>query len=199
MNSMSILWVWLSSLLFALVHSLMATTRIKAFLFELGVGGQAYRLAYSLLALMLTALWLWFVHALPDAPLYHLAGWRNVLLVIVQLAGLAIVLLSFRSFDGGMFLGFKPWPDQGEPFHETGIYRWLRHPMYSGVMLALLASPMQTVNSLHLSLAICLYFIIGAQFEERRMLAEHPAYADYRRRVPGFIPHVIPKGPGSRL
>jgi len=185
---MSVLWIWLSGLLFALIHSALASNTFKGHLLKAGVGRQAYRLAYSLLALVLTALWLWLVHGLPDSPLYRASGWLAVLLAAVQVGGLMVVVMSFRAFDGAMFLGLKPLPEHGEPFHESGIYRWLRHPMYSGVMLALLASPVQTVNSVHLSLGICLYFIIGSRFEERRMLAEHPSYADYCRRVAAFVP-----------
>ena len=80
-------------------------------------------------------------------------------------------------------------PPGGEPFSEKGIYRHLRHPMYAGVMLVLLASPQQSVNSLSLTLAVCLYFIVGCRFEERRMLAAHPQYADYCRRTPRFVPY----------
>jgi len=185
---MSIILVWLSGLLFALIHSLLAASRIKRSLYVLGIGAHAYRLMYTLMALITTALWLLFIHALPDAPLYHLTGWAYAILMALQLAGLGIVLVSFRAFDGAMFLGFKPMAAEGEPFHETGLYRFIRHPMYSGFMLVLLASPVQTVNSLNLALVVCLYFVVGSRFEERRMLAEHPSYADYRKRVGALIP-----------
>lgn len=47
---------------------------------------------------------------------------------------------------------------------------------------------MQTQNSIHFTLVVCAYFIIGARFEERRMMRMHPECRDYRRRVPTFIP-----------
>jgi len=187
---MSIFWIWLTGGLFGLLHSLMAANPVKAALYERGIGIQAYRLTYSLLAIVLTGAWLVFVHLLPDVPLYRLEGWQNWLMLGLQITGLIIAVFSFRAFDAGMFLGFKTMPEDGEPFHEQGVYRLIRHPMYSGVMLALLASPVQTLNSFNLTLVICLYFIIGSRFEERRMLAEHPQYADYRRRVRAFIPRL---------
>ncbi len=187
---MSVFWIWLTGLLFGLIHSLLAAEQIKTALYERGIGIQAYRLTYSLLALVLTGIWLLFVHMLPDAPLYRLEGWLNWLMLSLQLAGLAVALLSFRDVDAGVFIGLKPVPESGEAFYEAGVYRLMRHPMYSGVMLALLASPAHTLNSINLALVISLYFVIGARFEERRMLAAHPDYADYRRRVPAFIPRV---------
>jgi len=189
MNSTA--WIWFSGLLFALVHSVLATTALKQRLLQLGVDAQRYRLLYSLLALLLTILWLWWIHRLPDVPLYHLHGWPAWLLMAIQLLGIIVLWQSFRAFDAAVFLGLEPMPQAVEPFHEHGVYRHMRHPMYSGVMLVLLASPVQTVNSVQLALVICLYFILGSKLEERRMLRDHPDYADYMRRVPAFIPHML--------
>ena len=95
-----------------------------------------------------------------------------------------------QAFDMRIFLGLASMPAAGEPFLERGIYRHLRHPMYTGVLLVLLASPAQSVNSLSLTAAVALYFIVGAGLEERRLAADHPEYADYRRRVPAFWPRL---------
>ncbi len=180
--------VWLSGLLFALLHSVFATEACKQWFYRFGMTAQRYRFYYSLFALLLTIAWLFYLYQLPDSPLYQIGGWLNRLLLLLQLCGLWIVLLSLKAFDARLFLGLKKLPKQGEPFHEHGIYRHLRHPMYAGVMLTLLANPVQSMNSLNLTLCICLYFVIGSRFEEHRMLQSHPAYADYRQRVPAFVP-----------
>ncbi len=185
---MSIVWIWATGLAFAMIHSALATQCCKNTFYRLGINPKTYRLAYSILATILTVLWLSFVHRLPDTSLYRAHGWVNGLMVIVQLAGLGIVVLSLRAIDTSAFLGFSTSLDKQDSFTEHGIYRYVRHPMYSGVMLALLASPVQTVNSLNLFAIIILYFIIGSRFEEQRMQTIHPEYASYQRRVPAFIP-----------
>jgi len=179
------LWIWLSALAFGLSHSLLTEPVCRRFS---GLSATSYRLSYSLLATALTGLWLWLVHALPDAPLFHVSGIASLPFYALQIIGLGVILLSLRAFDAGIFLGFKPIPESGEGFVENGIYRHMRHPMYSGFMLLLLASPVQSMNSLHLSLAVCAYFLIGSRNEERRMLAIEPTYAAYLRRVPAFVP-----------
>lgn len=186
----SAIWIWLSGLAFALLHSGTAAPACKRRLERHGVGPQRYRLFYTMLSLLLSILWFGFVHGLPDAPLYRVSGWPAALLVLLQLAGLALALASFRAFDARMFLGLAPMPAAGEPFHERGIYRYLRHPMYSGVILALAASPVQTYNSANLFAVIALYFIVGSRLEEARMRGVHPEYADYRRRVGAFVPKI---------
>jgi len=180
--------IWLTAFTFGLSHSLLAGNPCKAWAAARGVMPSTYRLLYSLLATVLTALWLWLVHSLPDAPLYAFTGMPAVPLYALQAAGLMVILLSFRAFDAAVFLGLKPLPEGGESFVESGIYRHMRHPMYTGFVLLMLASPVHSINSLHVALAVSTYFIIGSIFEERRMLAAHPHYAGYRRRVSAFLP-----------
>lgn len=186
----NILGIWSGGLLFAVIHSGLATQRVKDKFQARGMSPQRYRLLYSLLGLLLTAAWLLFVHSLPDRPLYHVdAPWRG-LLRGVQLLGLGIFVSSLVPIDVAAFLGLRPESRGAEPFVERGIYRHLRHPMYTGIILMLLAHPDQTVNRLSLYAFVTAYLIVGARFEERRMLAAHPEYADYRRRVPAFLPRL---------
>jgi len=110
------------------------------------------------------------------------------LLVLLQLLGLMVVLAAFQPIDGLAFLGLRQAGTGTDPFIERGIYRYLRHPMYTGAMVVLMAMPEQTWNGLHFALVICIYFIIGSQFEERRMISQHPEYLAYRARVFAFIP-----------
>jgi protein-S-isoprenylcysteine O-methyltransferase Ste14 len=180
-------WLWGSSLGFALTHSLLASRACKR---AVGLSPQFYRLAFAVSAVVLTAIWLGFVRMLPDAPAYRLQGAAAIAGHALQLFGIWVLWRSARAFDMRLFLGLAPMPAAGEPFLERGIYRHLRHPMYTGVLLILFAAPNQSVNSLHLAAAIALYFAIGSRLEERRLLADHPEYADYRRRVPAFWPRL---------
>ena len=187
-------WLWGSSLGFALTHSLLASRRCKHRADAAGLSAQHYRLAFTVSALVLTAAWLGFVRTLPDAPLYRLHGPALIPCYALQLLGAWIVWRAARAFDMRIFLGLAPFPPGGEPFVERGIYRHLRHPMYTGVLLILFAMPAQSVNSLHLYAAVTLYFALGSRLEERRLAADHPEYADYRRRVPAFWPRLTRHG-----
>jgi len=187
MNS-SVTAIWISGLIFALTHSLMASRPCKRWFEQFGMEPHQYRMGYSFLSLLLCAIWLWLLLHLPDRPLYEVSGSWQWLLRGMQLTGLMVAVLSLRHVDGLAFLGLKPFPDYIEPFREEGIYRHIRHPMYSGAMLILLAAPVQSLNSMNLALAVSLYLVGGSIFEEQRMLQDNPQYADYRRRVPAFIP-----------
>lgn len=185
------LWIWAAALLFALIHSVMASRPCKLGYYAMGISPRTYRLMYSAIAVFTLCLWLGLVWLLPDRPLYSIAGYWRWLLHGMQAIGAWVFWLSLRPIDIAAFIGFKAFAEDIEPFIEKGIFQFLRHPMYTGIMLVMFAWPDQTVNSLNLFAAIALYFIIGSRFEEGRMLATHPDYADYKRRVPAFIPRLF--------
>ncbi|MFC1567570.1 NnrU family protein, partial [Pseudomonadota bacterium] len=133
--------IWISGLLFALIHSVFAAESCKQWFYQCGMTPQHYRLLYSIFALLLTAVWMFYIYQLPDASLYQTDGWPSGVMIAVQLFGAWVVVLSLQSFDTALFLGIKPMTEHKEPFHEHGIYRHIRHPMYSGFMLILFASP----------------------------------------------------------
>ena len=184
------IWIWVSGLFFALSHSLLAANRCKQYLYQHGWSEQRYRLIYSIIAVLATVIWILFVRQLPDSPLYQTHGLLWGILIALQGMGIFIALAAIQPIDGLAFLGLRTTKQGVDPFVVRGIYRRIRHPMYSGAMLILLAMPAQTSNGLSFTLLICLYFIIGVRLEEARMIAAHPDYADYRHRVPAFVPNL---------
>ena len=189
------LTIWATGVLFACIHSALAGHSCKSWCYTAGLSPRTYRLAYVCIALFTTALWLGFVRLLPDAPLYQVDGAGRWLLHGVQLFGLWVFWRSLHPIDVAAFLGLRPFPGDVESFVVRGIYRTIRHPMYTGIMLILMAMPVQTLNSLNLYACIGLYFIIGSRFEEQRMRAMHPEYADYIQRVPAFVPRLARRHP----
>ena len=72
-----------------------------------------------------------------------------------------------------------------------GFYRHIRHPLYTFGLLILWLSPSVTVNSLIVYLSLTVYILVGAFFEERKLLREFgQAYADYKASTPMLIPRM---------
>lgn len=184
-------WVWIGGLVFAAFHSGLACTSVKSYFHARGLRPKIYRLAYVILSFLATAVWLFFIHLLPDHPLYAIVPPWSYLLHVVQLGGMGLVIASFYPIDLRAFLGLRSYVGGVKEFTEEGVYRYLRHPMYSGSMVVMFAFPYQTANSLAFCLFVAAYFIVGARFEESRMIAAHPEYHGYRKRVPAFIPRFI--------
>lgn len=127
------------------------------------------------------------------------------LLVPVRWAGLAVAGLLFwlgaRAHDGRAFLGLPqlraavgPAPSRHPPLRAGGILDRIRHPWYAGTLLLLVfMRPFSDVN-LVWRCTFFVYTLVGTQWEERKLLKEFgPAYADYRRRVPRYVPRLGPR------
>jgi protein-S-isoprenylcysteine O-methyltransferase Ste14 len=75
--------------------------------------------------------------------------------------------------------------DRGHTVCTTGPYRFVRHPMYVGIILTILCVPV-LLGSLYALVPaglIAALFILRTALEDRTLRAELPGYADYARTV----------------
>jgi protein-S-isoprenylcysteine O-methyltransferase Ste14 len=105
-----------------------------------------------------------------------------------------VLLLGLLQTDVWSFLGFRQLlrpdsDDQPARLVLTGLYRWVRHPLYTAGLIFIWLTPVMTVNVLAMNAGLTIYIVVGAIFEERKLLKEYgQAYADYRKRTPMLIP-----------
>jgi protein-S-isoprenylcysteine O-methyltransferase Ste14 len=74
----------------------------------------------------------------------------------------------------------------------SGPYRFVRHPIYTGLLLALLGTALVSGALWWIIFSIvCLAFVYRVRVEENLMAAEFPnEYSDYRKRTNALIPFV---------
>ena len=103
--------------------------------------------------------------------------------------GLAIWARIYLGRNWGMPMTRKDEPE----LVTSGPYRFVRHPIYSGILLALLGTAL--ASDLYLLIVVALmgaYFIHAARVEERLMASAFPdAYASYRAQSKMLIPFVL--------
>ncbi len=74
-------------------------------------------------------------------------------------------------------------------FHTPMFYRWVRHPLYTGFLIAFWSTPDMTYGHLLLASGFSVYIFVGIAYEEKDLLAHFgETYADYRRKVGMVIP-----------
>jgi len=146
-------------------------------------------------------------------------GWvliQGVLLVVVVAAGwslgldwsgplrLAAAAVGIVLITGGIVLAFRgvvdldgaltplPRPRDGAELVETGVYALVRHPIYSGLILAAFGWATVRVSIVAGALAVVLaaFLRVKSEREETWLEQRFPAYAAYRARTPRLIPRL---------
>jgi protein-S-isoprenylcysteine O-methyltransferase Ste14 len=185
---------------FALQHSVMARKGFKRLWTKI-VDPSIERSTYVLAASSALALlfWQWRPIAGTAWSIQSQAG-RAMLWGLYWL-GWAIALLStplrhhldlFGVRQVWMRLQFRRYTFM--PFRASGAYRFVRHPMALGLLIAFWAAPHMSWSRAIFAGAGTCYTILGTLLEERDLVHAYPSlYPTYRREVPMFVPQ-----PGRR-
>ena len=194
---LSALLVFSAVLLYGLVHSFLASLwfkeRIQAWFGD--AGSRWYRFVYNLFAVISLLPVLALPAVLPDRRLYVIPSPWVYLSIAGQL--LALLALAVGLFQTGVwsFLGLRQLVDgQEKPSQMVveGLYRYVRHPLYTAGLVFIWLVPVMTVNILCLNLGLTVYLVVGAFFEERKLKREfREAYIRYQAQTPMFIPWLI--------
>lgn len=195
--------VWLPALLidllalgiFAIQHSVMARPGFKSWWTKLvpkSVERSTYVLFASGALIFIYVLW----HPLPGIVWKVQSPIWSTVLYGVYLVGWGIVLMATFMISHTHLFGLKQvhafLQDRKlspPKFQVTGFYRYIRHPIMAGFLIAFWATPRMTVGHLLFAAATTGYILIALQLEERDLLAHFgDRYRTYREQVPKLVP-----------
>ena len=181
--------------LFAIQHTIMARIAFKRWwttIVSESIERSIFVLSTSLLLLLMN--WQW--RPLPEIVWQVESTIGRNLLYAVAFAGWGLVLYAtflINHFDlfglRQVWLHFTGRPNTQIKFKETVLYRWLRHPLMLGFIIAFWATPDMTQGHLLFAAVTTAYVLIAIQIEERTLVALHgDDYLQYQRRVSMIIP-----------
>ena len=152
-----------------------------------GTGGQSRR--DRIIVYVLTVGFIIWIALMPlDARRFH---WTPRLPLAVELVGDALLglswLLLFRSFTDNTFGSalVRVQSERGHRVVSTGVYGWVRHPMYLGATLMFVGGPLVTgaISALVVGLTLVGLLAVRSLDEEALLTRELLGYEEYRRRV----------------
>ena len=195
---MGTIYLFVASILWGVVHTALASHGFKHAVRNL-IGAPAfdrvYRFSYNLFAVASFFPIFMMLLEFPDRMLYSIPSPWMYLMVVGQ--GIAAIAMIAAVMQTGLweFVGlsqFSPYYGETKPsgLINDGLYAYVRHPIYLAALVFIWLSPEMTLNRLVLWAVLSIYIVIGAYFEERKLLREFGSeYADYKARTPMLIPY----------
>ena len=185
----------LAIVVWGIVHSLLASTRVKdMFRRTMGDGFMKfYRLFYNIFAVVSIFPVLYLMLTLPDDPLYQVPSPFSTLMRVGQLVSVILLFVAVFQTDLLSFVGLRQLFEEEKTgaLITSGLYRYVRHPLYTFSLLILWLSPNMSVNSFVVYLALTIYVLVGIIFEERKLVrAFGQEYEAYRSVTPMLVPGI---------
>jgi protein-S-isoprenylcysteine O-methyltransferase Ste14 len=159
---------------------------VAAFGAKQGARGTGARFPGLLVVVAFILLRVFKVHTL---PVHSLALQVIGVILVASGLGFAVWARIYLGRNWGM-----PMTEKAEPELVTsGPYRFVRHPIYSGLLLAIVGTALATNVYWFIALGIVgIYFLYSARVEERLMTTAFPVvYPSYRARTKMLIPFVL--------
>ena len=190
---------------FGLQHSVMARPGFKRALTRFvprPMERATYVLASSAAVVLLFVAW----QPIPVA-LWQVEGAAAIALQAGSLLGFGIVLYSTFLIDHFDLFGlrqvFLAWRGRSyteKRFVTPSVYRFIRHPLYVGWLVAFWSAPALTLGHALFASAMTAYILVAIRYEERDLTAAlGEPYRRWRAATPMFVPRVRGRGrAGSR-
>jgi methanethiol S-methyltransferase len=188
-------WLILGILVWGVVHSITASLGFKNFLHRSFGDGlmRFYRLLYNVFSIISFAPILYLIVVLSDRDLYQVPPPWSYLMLAGQALSALLLVIAILQTDALSFAGLRQLFEQEKPGKLVikGFYRFIRHPLYTFGLLFLWLTPKASVNMFVVYVSLTGYILVGAYFEERKLLREFgQEYEDYKSTTPMFIPFL---------
>ncbi|MEZ5144267.1 MAG: NnrU family protein [Acidimicrobiales bacterium] len=128
------------------------------------------------------------IFLLPSGDAWTVPPGLDLAAFALEIAGAVLLLGGLVNL--GPSLTPLPTPVPHGRLRERGLYRWVRHPIYAGIMALVVGVSIRaaSVPTAIASAALIGWFVVKARWEEARLARRYPGYVEYAARTPRFVP-----------
>ena len=180
--------------LFGIQHSVMARQGFKRWWTRV-VPEEAERSTFVVAGSSMLVLMFVFWRPMPEV-VWHMEGAAGFVMIGLSALGWLMVLASTFIIDHfdlfgvrQVWLQFRNREYTHLPFATRYLYRFVRHPLYLGFLMAFWFTPVMTAGHLLLAAGFTAYILIAVRLEEKDLVTFHGrAYLAYQDQVPMLVP-----------
>jgi protein-S-isoprenylcysteine O-methyltransferase Ste14 len=109
------------------------------------------------------------------------------------ITALGVSLFAFAVFQLGFNLSPFPRPKSSLKIIKTGVFKYIRHPIYTGLFISLLAYALYSHSSSKIIITILLliWFYFKSAYEEKLLIQKFPDYMAYKKKTGRFFPRLL--------
>jgi protein-S-isoprenylcysteine O-methyltransferase Ste14 len=119
---------------------------------------------------------------------FSLPDFLNIVFLIVSIIGFLIVIVALLQLNKN--LSPFPTPKSNSELIQTGLYKYIRHPIYTGIILMTFSYGLYSNSSFKLIISILLLilFYFKSSYEEKMLQNKFSEYSEYKKTVGRFFP-----------
>ncbi len=111
--------------------------------------------------------------------------------ILLTVIGVLIILIGLVQLNTN--LTPFPTPNTGSKLVSKGVYGFIRHPIYTGIILGAIGLAINTnsLSRLIIGFSLWILFEFKARYEEKRLLEKFPEYEAYMGKTGRFFPKAF--------
>jgi protein-S-isoprenylcysteine O-methyltransferase Ste14 len=130
------------------------------------------------------------LYTIPSSWSLSFFSWFKTVGLVTAIVGFVILTLALLQLNKN--LSPFPTPKDSAVLIQNGLYAWVRHPIYTGIIILFFGYGIYQDSLFKLLIAFCLWilFYFKTQYEELQLQRKFPEYAVYKKITGRFLPTI---------
>ncbi|HQV35525.1 MAG TPA: isoprenylcysteine carboxylmethyltransferase family protein [Flavobacterium sp.] len=134
---------------------------------------------------------LFILYTIPFGGSLEFFSWFKTIGLITSIVGFVILVLALLQLNKN--LSPFPTPKNNAVLIQNGLYAWVRHPIYTGLLLLFFGYSIYQASLFKLFITFLLWvlFHFKTKYEELQLQRKFPDYTTYKKNKGRFFPKFI--------